>query len=113
MLFPESRSPKKYCASFWQRFFLDLPSFQFARIVTRRETLEEYRRKAGCRFTTQYADSNISRFLPDTLALIEAATHNAQAQLMIKNAVDRSVCDPMEMLQRFVGIVCYTRSITQ
>ena len=57
--------------------------------------------------------ATVRRFLSDTVALVKAPTHNPQAQLMIKDGVDRSVCDLMETLQRLVGIVGYTRGITQ
>ena len=51
----------------------------------------------------------ISRsFLPDALALVKAPTHNSEAQLMIEDGVDGSVCHRMETLQRLVGIVGHT-----
>ena len=60
----------------------------------------------------QNANSDLSRFPSDTLALVKPPTYNSQAQLMIKDAVDRSACDFMQALQRLVGIESYTCDIT-
>ena len=57
--------------------------------------------------------ANIRSLLSDTFALVKAATYDPQAQLMIKDGVDRSVRHCMEALQRLVGIESYTCGIAQ
>ena len=61
----------------------------------------------------QDANGDVRSFLSHKLGRVEASTYNPQAQLMIMDRVDRRVCYLMETLQRLVGIVCYTRGITQ
>ena len=61
----------------------------------------------------QNTNSDLGSFLSDTLALVKPPTYNPQAHLMIKDAVDRSVRDCMQALQRLVGIESYTCGITQ
>src|SRR5205085_2051589 len=64
-------------------------------------------------FAMQNANGDLRRFLSDTVALVQAPTHDAQAELVIEDGVDRSVRYRMELLQRLVGIQGNTCGIAQ
>ena len=61
----------------------------------------------------QNTNSHLRSFLSDTVALVKAATHDPQAQLVIENRIHRCVRHCMKALKRLVGIESYTRGIAQ
>ena len=61
----------------------------------------------------QNTNGDLRSLLSGPTDLVEAPTHDAQAQLVLKHGIDRSIRHCVEALQRLVGVESYSRSIAQ
>src|SRR6266516_1632544 len=113
MLFPETWRPIKDSAPWRKEFFIYLPSLQLAPVIPGREGAHDPGRETRGRFAMQNANCGARRFDSFKLGLIEPAADNSQAELMLKDAVDRRIRDRINPLQCLVRIVRHSRGIAQ
>src|SRR2546430_17291834 len=113
MLFPETWRPIKHSAPRRKEFFIYLPALQLAPVIPGREGPNDPGREPRGRFAMQNANCGARRFDSFKLGLIEPAADNSQAELMLKDAVDRRIGDRMNPLQCLVRIVRHSGGIAQ
>src|SRR6266513_3005916 len=113
MLFPETWRPIKDSAPRRKEFFIDLPADQLPPIIAGRQGADDPRRETRGWFAVQNANCDTRRFDSFKLGLIEPTADNSQAELMLKDAVDRRIRDRMNPLECLVRIVRHPRGIAQ
>src|SRR5437762_11177000 len=113
MLFPETWRPIKDSARRRKEFFTYLPSLQLAPVIPGGQGAHDLRRETRGRFAMQNANCDMGRFDTFMLGLIEPAADNSQAELMLKDAVNRRIRDRMNPLQCLIRIVRHSRGIAQ
>src|SRR5438067_11465702 len=113
MLFPGIWRPIKDSAPRRKEFFIDLPSLELAPVIPRGQGAHELGQETLGRFAMQNANCGARRFESFKLGLREPAADNSQAELMLKDAVDRRIGDCMKPLQCLVRTVRYSGRIGQ
>src|SRR5205823_14691535 len=98
MLFPETWRPIKDSAPRRKELFIYLPSLQLPPVIPGGQVAHDLGRETRGRFAMQNANCGARRFDSFKLGLIETAADNSQAELMLKDAVNRRIRDRVNRL---------------
>src|SRR5947207_2951676 len=93
VIIPNRRFAEQDHAAGWQTFLVDFPALQLPPVIPGRQGAHNLRRETRGWFAMQNANCDMGRFDSFMLGLIEPAADNSQAELMLKDAVNRRIHD--------------------
>ena len=111
MSLPDRRFPKLHAAAWREPILRDVPALELSPVIPWLLRLDDPRRVARHGLAPQDSDGDARALLALQLRLVEAAADDAQAQLVLEEAVDGGVRGRPEALEGLVLVVGHSARV--